>query len=166
MEFLKNNGLQILVTFLSIALGVAVFMGKISPQAAVALGGILAGFGLHLPAVDYSTLKPPPGAGVVLLVAGVTAAPLALTMCNPQQAQAVIADLSPAGACVLQEALAGASPLDTIKACAPMTLAAAISVVEEFLKAAPDAGTPLRATPAQDLVLRSWLAQAKSQAQL
>jgi len=94
-----------------------------------------------------------------------SAAPLASDEtegCTPQQEAKVAADLSPIGACVLQSALAGTPPLVVLAQCAPVTIQGAIDIVSTFMSAKPTSDGAVLMTPAQDAVLRAWLADAKA----
>lgn len=82
--------------------------------------------------------------------------------CSGSQTVAVIADLTPSGACVLSEVEAGATPLQVLGACAGTTIQGIIAIVETYLAhAVVDAGL---AVPASRQVYIAFLDQAKAYA--
>ena len=67
MAWLKAHVPQILVIVFSVVVGVLLHFGKLTPDSALALGAILAGFGIHLPPIVY---KVPPVVGSMLAALG------------------------------------------------------------------------------------------------
>lgn len=78
----------------------------------------------------------------VLLAFVAAAVILEAPACKPGQAQTVINQITPAGACIAEQLLSGGAvdPLQIVAACAGVTIEDVIQVVETLLAAQPDAG--------------------------
>lgn len=82
-----------------------------------------------------------------------------LASCTPAQEAKVAQDLSPVGACVLNQAQAGADPTAVLGACAGTTIEAVVQIVETFLAAKPQLGPAMAAQHDQ---LAAFLTKAKA----
>lgn len=137
MDFIKSNWKQALVIVASVVLALLVHFHVLSSDAAVVLASVLAGFGIHLPAVSYKDVQPPPGGAAVLLVGSmVIGSSVALAGCPA--ATPVVAPAATLAVCIVDQALAGKSLADIVTACGsdvPAVVAAIVHAADPAILA-------------------------------
>ena len=165
MQFIKAHWKQILTLALSLAVGVALHLGKLSADQATAIGAMLALVGIHLAPITYS--KPPvPPASIGLHALAVLAIGVVLvggSACTPAEQQQATKIAPEAAACVfavVEDVTVAPDIAGTIAKCG-VTASDIYALVAELL-APKDAG--VGASPDRAAHLQAWLDAAKAAA--